>query len=223
VTWRWRKADRLLGANCSSALRLKINGELRQSTDNELSRLISSYEVRNERRNSKRYLAEATFQFGQTEVSTLLHGAKPVLAEPSGSLRMIPLTAGKTGLLDRLTGTNELKSLSLINYGMRVFLTTDMRFDSLEDWAKIRAQSALVQEIADMDVIGLSKHEAEIEMTYFGRIEDLPKAMARQNLILSNSGGQYMLELGPDASVANDAAAMPAGPQRRQVNFTPDM
>jgi hypothetical protein len=47
---------------------------------------------------------------------------------------------------------------------MRVFLTTDVRFDSLEDWAKIRAQSALVQEIADMDVIGLSKHEAEIEM-----------------------------------------------------------
>ena len=49
-------------------------------TDNELSRLISSYEVRNERRNSKRYLAEATFHFGQTEVSKLLQGAKPVLA-----------------------------------------------------------------------------------------------------------------------------------------------
>ena len=63
-----------------------------------------------------------------------------------------------------MTGIKELKSLSLINYGMRVFLTTDVRFDSLEDWAKIRAQSALVQEIADMDVIGLSKHEAEIEM-----------------------------------------------------------
>ena len=30
-------------------------------TDNELSRLISSYEIRNERRNSKRYFAEATF------------------------------------------------------------------------------------------------------------------------------------------------------------------
>ena len=32
-----------------------------------------------------------------------------------------------------------------------------------------------------------------------------------------------MLELGPDASVANDAAGMPSGPQRRQVNFTPDV
>jgi hypothetical protein len=190
-------------------------GTLPKLTDNELSHLISSFEVRNERRNSKRYLAEATFHFSQTEVSNLLHGSKVVLAEPSGSLRMIRLTAGKTGLLNRLTGINELKSLSSINYGMRVFLTTDVRFDSLEDWVKIRTQSALVQEIADMDVIGLSKHAAEIELTYFGPIEDLPKAMARQNLKLSNSAGQYTLELGPLASAANDPAEMPAGPLSR--------
>ena len=185
---------------------------------NELSRLIPSFEVRNEQRNSRRYVAEATFHFSQPEVAKLLRRPNFVSMENLGSLQMIPLTAG-----NRLTGLSELKGLSSINAGMRVLLTADVRFDSLEDWAKIRAQSALVQEIGDMDVIGLSTREADIDLTYFGPIEDLPKAMARQHLKLSKSGGQYTLELDPIATVANNPAEMPAGPPRFQAGFAPEM
>jgi hypothetical protein len=71
----------------------------------------------------------------------------------------------------------------------------------LENWGKIRTQSALVAGIADLNVIGLSLHEAEIDLTYFGPIEDLAQAMARQNLRLSDSAGHYTLELGDAATV----------------------
>jgi hypothetical protein len=46
-----------------------------------------------------------------------------------------------------------------------------------------------------MDVIGLSLHEAEIEVTYFGRPEQLRDALAQQNLQLNNAGGQFTLQL----------------------------
>jgi hypothetical protein len=185
--------------------------------DNELSRLIPLSEVRNERRNTTRYLAEATFHFSQTEVERLLRRPSFGVTERSGNLRMITLTTGTTRILDRFTEINELKKLSSINYGIRAFLTADVRFDSLENWTKIRAQSALVTEISDFDLIGLSLHEAEIELSYWGPIEDLPQAMARQNLKLSNSAGHYTIELGNAATVANEPTEILAVPLLRRL------
>jgi hypothetical protein len=68
-----------------------------------------------------------------------------------------------------------------------------------------------------LDVIGLSLHEAEINLTYFGPIEELPKAMAGQNLELSNSAGHYTLELSPAAAVANEPAEILAMPLVRRL------
>jgi hypothetical protein len=90
----------------------------------------------------------------------------------------------------------------------------------LANWAKIRVQSALVAGIAGLDVIGLSLHEAEVDLAYFGPIEDLPQAMARQNLELSNSAGHYTLELGPAATVANERTEALAVPLVRRLPAT---
>ena len=87
---------------------------------------------------------------------------------------------------------------------MRALLTADVRFESLENWTKIRAQSVLVEEVAVFDVIGLSLQEAENDLTYFGSAEELPKAMARQNLKLSNSDSHYTLELGNAPTAADE-------------------
>ena len=72
----------------------------------------------------------------------------------------------------------------------------DVSFDSLEDWAKIRAQLGSTRAVSDYDVLGLALHEAEISLSFFGRPEQLRDTLAQQNLTLTNSGGQYQLQLG---------------------------
>jgi hypothetical protein len=95
------------------------------------------------------------------------------------------------------------KSRSAVNFATRARLTADVQFDSLDDWAKIRKQLGAVRAVSDMDVIGLSLHEAELALTYSGRPEQLRDAMAQQDLNLINAQGQYTLQLaGKSASNA---------------------
>ena len=87
------------------------------------------------------------------------------------------------------------KARSAVNFGTRARITADVQFDSLDDWAKIRNQLGAVKAVADLDVTGLALHEAEIQLTYFGRPEQLRDALAQQNLSLGNAGGQFTLQL----------------------------
>jgi hypothetical protein len=95
------------------------------------------------------------------------------------------------------------KTRSAVSYGTRARLTADVQFDSLDDWAKIRAQLGATRAVSDMDVIGLSLNEAEIELTYFGRPEQLRDALAQQNLQLINASGQFTLQLAGRAAAAS--------------------
>jgi len=87
------------------------------------------------------------------------------------------------------------KTRTAVNFGSRAKITADVQFDSLADWAKIRTQLSAVKAVSDMDVMGLALHEAEIELTYFGRPEQLRDALAQQNLSLANDDGQFTLQL----------------------------
>jgi hypothetical protein len=82
-----------------------------------------------------------------------------------------------------------------VSFATRARLTADVQFDSLDDWAKIRTHINAVKAVADMDVTGLALHEAEIQLTYFGRPEQLRDALAQQNLSLVNAAGQFTLQL----------------------------
>jgi hypothetical protein len=87
------------------------------------------------------------------------------------------------------------KTRTAVNFATRAQIIADVQFDSLEDWAKIRNTLGAVKAVADMDVTGLALHEAEIQLTYFGRPEQLRDALAQQNLTLVNAGGQFTLQL----------------------------
>jgi hypothetical protein len=87
------------------------------------------------------------------------------------------------------------KTRSAVNFATLARLTADVQFDSLDDWAKIRSHLGAVKAVADMDVTGLTLHEAEIQLTYFGRPEQLRDALAQQNLSLVNAAGQFTLQL----------------------------
>jgi hypothetical protein len=87
------------------------------------------------------------------------------------------------------------KSRNAVDFGTRADLVADVQFDSLDDWTKIRGALAAVRTIADVDVVGLSLHEAEIHLTYSGRPEQLRDALAQQRLQLLDTDGQYTLSL----------------------------
>jgi len=89
-----------------------------------------------------------------------------------------------------------------VDFATRARLTADVSFDSLDDWAKIRDGLGSIRAVTGLEVVGLALHEAEINVTYSGRQEQLRDALAQQNLQLSNSNGQFSLQIA-GATAAN--------------------
>jgi hypothetical protein len=88
------------------------------------------------------------------------------------------------------------KSRASVDYATRARLVADVQFNSLEEWSRIRAQLGAVRAISDFEVLGLARNEAEVDLSYFGRVEQLRDAMAQQNLNLVNSPDGFTLQLG---------------------------
>jgi hypothetical protein len=95
------------------------------------------------------------------------------------------------------------KSRTAVDYGTRGRLTADVQFNSLAQWAQIRGQLRAVRSVSNVDVLGLASNEAEIEVGYFGRVEQLRDALAQQNLMLAGTPANYSVLLGrPPAAAA---------------------
>jgi hypothetical protein len=88
------------------------------------------------------------------------------------------------------------KSRSSVDYATRARLVADVQFNSLEEWGRIRAQLGAVRAVSDFEVVGLARNEAEVDLAYFGRVEQLRDAMAQQNLSLVNGPEGFTLQLG---------------------------
>lgn len=88
------------------------------------------------------------------------------------------------------------KSRSSVDYATRARLVADVQFNSLEEWSRIRTQLGAVRAISDFEVVGLARNEAEVDLAYFGRVEQLRDAMAQQNLNLVNGVAGWSLQLG---------------------------
>jgi hypothetical protein len=95
------------------------------------------------------------------------------------------------------------KSRSSVDYATRARLVADVQFNSLEEWARIRAQLGAVRAVSDFEVVGIARNEAEVDLSYFGRVEQLRDAMAQQNLVLVNGPEGFTLQLaGATANIA---------------------
>ena len=92
------------------------------------------------------------------------------------------------------------KSRSSVDYATRARLVADVQFTSLEEWSRIRTQLGAVRAVSDFEVVGLARNEAEIDLAYFGRVEQLRDAMAQQNLNLVNGVAGWSLQLGGAAA-----------------------
>jgi hypothetical protein len=87
------------------------------------------------------------------------------------------------------------KTRTSVDFATRARLTADVAFGSLDDWAKIRDGLGSVRAVSGLEIVGLALHEAEINVTYSGRQEQLRDALAQQSLQLSNNNGQFSLQI----------------------------
>jgi hypothetical protein len=88
------------------------------------------------------------------------------------------------------------KTRNAVDFGSRARLVADVQFDSLAQWAKIRTQLRASRSVAAVDIVGVASNEAEISVSYFGKIDQLCEALAQQSLQLSGAGSNFTLQLG---------------------------
>lgn len=275
-------------------------GKQPQLDDNQLLRLVRSFEVAGERRSTTRYLADVTYHFNPVAVRLVLRQARIAYTETrSKPALVIPIVDGKSldmtgawamawkdpaftqGLVPMILPLADAEDMALLSredltqldwmgfeplttrynadaiilaiasddgntvqsieisqaartpasfafaestftadaeavaervaeawktrtsldFSTRGHLVADVQFNSLAQWARIRAQLRAVRAVSDVDVVGLAANEAEIDLTYFGRVEQLQEALAQQSLTLTGSPAAYTLQLGAIAAI----------------------
>ena len=125
-----------------------------QLDDNQLLGLIGSAEAGNVRHNTTRYLADIEYHFNPAAVRRLLRESNIASTEVRGANeRVLYSTLGNRDAGGRLAA--------------------HVRFDTMEDWAKLRTRLGAVKTIAEIDVVGLDLNEAQIGLVYSGEVEQL--------------------------------------------------
>ena len=153
-----------------------------QLAEHELLGLILRSDAGNERRNTTRYLADVTFHFNPAAVRRLLHRSNIVFTEA------VRNTAGEwEQSIDRPIPTTDDGA---------THLAVNVKFDTAEAWVTLRTRLGAAKAITGVDVVGRTPRDAQIYLTYSGDVEQLPAALAQHALELTNSEGEYMLELG---------------------------
>ena len=94
------------------------------------------------------------------------------------------------------------KARSAVDYSQRARITADVAFADPADWPRIRNRLAAVRTVTEVNLVGISVNEARLELTFFGRAEQLRDAMAQQNLSFTGGAGNYLLRLGAPAPAA---------------------
>ena len=86
----------------------------------------------------------------------------------------------------------------------RTHLLANVRFGNLADWTSLIAQLSVVDGVTEIVVSGLAHNEAQIDLSYVGELDQLQDALAQQNLVFGDRGGEYTLKL--NAVTASNSA-----------------
>ena len=153
-----------------------------QLAERELLGLILTSDASNERRNTTRYTADVTFHFNPAAVRQLLHKSNIVFTD---------------AIMNPAGEWEQSFDLTIATIGeVSTHLVVNVRFDTDEDWATLRAQLGVVKAVTGMQVVGRALHEAQIFLAYSGEVEQLQAALRQQALELTSSEGEYTLALG---------------------------
>jgi hypothetical protein len=176
-------ADKLAGGSGKA--------KLPRLSDNQITDLVASFEVANEKMTAVRYTADYTYHFRPTETQTTLSQA---------GIAPNPPTAGTATATPPAPGAPPTPGTPPDNGtqpGPAASLTATIPVDSLEDWIKLRNRLAGLPSIKKVDVKSLSRQEATVDIQYAGTLDQLKSSLATIHLDLEGSDPAWRLARTP--------------------------
>lgn len=165
--------------------------KLPKLSDNQITDLVASFEVANEKMTAVRYTADYTYHFRPTETQAMLSQA---------GIGPNPPNAGTATAASPAPGASPPPGAPPDNAtqpGPTASLTATIPVDSLEDWIKLKSLLAGLPPIKKVDVKSLSRQEATVDIQYAGTLDDLKSSLATIRLDLEGSDPTWRLARTP--------------------------
>jgi hypothetical protein len=100
------------------------------------------------------------------------------------------------------------KQANMLDYSQTATLTVTVPADDLNSWLAVRQRLSATTAVRSSQLLSLDRHGARIELHYVGSPDQLRVGLAQNNLNLSGSDPDWVLQRG--AAAPRDAAAPPA-------------
>jgi hypothetical protein len=106
--------------------------------------------------------------------------------------------------------TDMWKQKVAVDFSQRGKLTADVRIASLSQWASVQAALASVPNVSSVSIVAMDIGEARITIAYLGTIDQFRDALGQASLVLTSSGGEWVLRQGqPSPQPAAASASTP--------------
>jgi len=105
------------------------------------------------------------------------------------------------------------KQANMLDYSQTATLTVTVPADDLNSWIAVRQRLAATTAVRSSQLLSLDRHGARIELHYVGSPEQLRVGLAQNNLALSGSDPDWVLQRGGAAARETPAPAAPPSPQ----------
>ncbi len=172
--------------------------KLPRLSDNQITDLVASFEVANEKMTPVRYTADYTYHFRPTETQAILASAGIVPNQPdTGTAAATPSPASAA---PPAPGAPPLPGVPPDNgaqKGTTTTLAVTLPIDSLADWLKLRDRIAGLPPIKKIDVTSLSRQEATVNIQYTGTLDQLKSSLGLIHLDLEGSDPTWRLARTP--------------------------
>ena len=179
-----RKAFDAVVAHLSSSV---DTSKLAKLSDSQITDLVASFEVANEKMTAVRYTADYTYHFRPTETQNMLTTAGITLTAPN---------AGTTASTNPATPPAPTPD-NTTQPGPTADLVATLPISGLEDWLKLREGLAGLPPVKKVDVKSLSREEASIDIQYVGTLDALKASLATIKLDLEGSDPTWRLAREP--------------------------
>jgi hypothetical protein len=177
--------DRLMGGSGKT--------RLPKLSDNQITDLVASFEVANEKMTAVRYTADYTYHFRPTETQTMLAGAGLTPNQPNtGTAAVTPPASAAPPAPGALPAPGAPPD-NTVQQGPAADLVATLPIAGLEDWLKLRDRLAGLPSVKKIDVKSLSRQEATVDIQYVGTLDQLKSSLATIHLDLEGSDPAWRL------------------------------
>jgi len=103
------------------------------------------------------------------------------------------------------------KQANMLDYSQSATLTVSVPADDLGDWLAVRQRLAATTAVQSSQLLSLDRHGARVQLRYVGSPDQLRVGLAQNNLNLSGSDPDWVLQQG-GSSLRNTPVPPPANP-----------